>query len=335
MKKDTIDFVITWVDGEDPKWIQSKNEYLNELMVDSKLDSRSNRYRDMDVLKYWFRGVEKNAPWVNKVYFVTCGQKPDWLNENYEKLVLVNHSDYIPKEYLPTFNSNAIEIYMHRIKGLSNKFVYFNDDMFLMNKVSPCDFFKNDIPCDSMAFHPIEPLYNDKKFYITLCNNIEIINKYFDFKNYIKKNISKVFSIKQGSHLPITLALACLSSFRGFYTYHSPIPYLKDTFEEVWKNESEVLTSTLSSRFRDNENNINHWLFQFWQFASGNFYQRRSSFGKYIEISDECIDKELLFGKSKTLCINDSDEECDFEKAKNRLKELFEKKYPQKSKFEK
>lgn len=70
----------------------------------------------MGYLKYWFRGVEKYAPWVHKIYFVTCGQKPDWLNENHDKLVLVNHEDYIPHEYLPTFSSHTIELNFHRIK---------------------------------------------------------------------------------------------------------------------------------------------------------------------------------------------------------------------------
>ena len=102
-----IDFVIPWVDGSDLEWRKNKNKYSGK--IDEPVDITDARYRDWDILKYWFRGVEKYAPWVHKIYFVTCGQKPDWLNENHDKLVLVNHEDYIPHEYLPTFSSHTIE----------------------------------------------------------------------------------------------------------------------------------------------------------------------------------------------------------------------------------
>ena len=97
-----IDFVVTWVDSDDPKWQQEKEKYSPEKSFSASVDNRKERYRDMGTLKYFFRAIDKYAPWVNKVYFVTCGQKPQWLNENCEKLVLVNHSDYMPEEYLFT-----------------------------------------------------------------------------------------------------------------------------------------------------------------------------------------------------------------------------------------
>ena len=114
-----IDFVITWVDGNDLEWKREKVARLGHTDMDISVnaDDRKERYRDWDNLRYWFRGVEKYAPWVHKIYFVTCGQKPDWLNENHDKLVLVNHEDYIPHEYLPTFSANPIELNFHRIKA--------------------------------------------------------------------------------------------------------------------------------------------------------------------------------------------------------------------------
>ena len=147
-----IDFVIAWVDGSDKTWQESKAKY------DTKNKNENNgvvRYRDWDELKYWFRGVEKYAPWVNKIYFVTCGQKPKWLDENNPKLVLVNHKDYMKEDYLPTFSANPIELNFHRIKGLSEHFVYFNDDMFIINPVKEEDFFKKGLPCDSYCESPL------------------------------------------------------------------------------------------------------------------------------------------------------------------------------------
>ena len=84
-----IDFVIPWVDGSDPKWIAEKDKFDTQIQEASTLDSSNAacRYRgDAHLLRYWFRGVEKCAPWVNKIHFVTCGQKPEWLNENHPKI---------------------------------------------------------------------------------------------------------------------------------------------------------------------------------------------------------------------------------------------------------
>lgn len=78
---------------------------------------------------------------MNKIYFVTWGHLPKWLNTNNEKLVIVNHKDFIPNE-TPAFNCNSIEPYIHKIKGLSEQFVYFNDDMFIGKNVKPTDFLK-------------------------------------------------------------------------------------------------------------------------------------------------------------------------------------------------
>src|SRR5690606_21274687 len=82
-----------------------------------------------------FRGVDKFAPWVRNIHFVTCGQQPDWLDTSHPKLRMVNHKDYIPNQFLPCFNSSLIEIYLHRIPGLAEHFVYFNDDFFIIKEL--------------------------------------------------------------------------------------------------------------------------------------------------------------------------------------------------------
>ena len=101
-----VDFVILWVDGNDPEWQASKAKYT----ADKGQDASANRYREWENLKYWFRGVEKFAPWVNNVYFVTCGHYPEWLNLEHPKLRFVRHEDFIPKECLPTFSSRPIDM---------------------------------------------------------------------------------------------------------------------------------------------------------------------------------------------------------------------------------
>lgn len=65
MEKDKIDFVLLWVDGSDPQWLEEKNKYSE---VKSNVNDDIVRFRDWDNLKYWFRSVEKYAPWVNKIF---------------------------------------------------------------------------------------------------------------------------------------------------------------------------------------------------------------------------------------------------------------------------
>ena len=111
MNNKKIDFVITWVDGNDVSWQKEKEKY--------SLTKEDVRFRDWDTLRYLFRGIEKFTPWVHKVYFVTWGHIPKWLNTTNPKLVIVNHQEFIPKKYLPTFNSHAIELNLHRWKQLT------------------------------------------------------------------------------------------------------------------------------------------------------------------------------------------------------------------------
>ncbi len=140
-----IDFVITWVDGQDKSWRRQRDSYSH---TEGEDDSEV-RYRDWGILRYWFRGVEQFAPWVRTIHFVTWGHLPIWLDMEHPKLHIVKHEEYIPKEYLPTFDSCVLEIHLHRIEGLSDHFVYFNDDMFLLRPLKPTFFFieENHVIC--------------------------------------------------------------------------------------------------------------------------------------------------------------------------------------------
>lgn len=120
-----MDFVLTWVDNHDEAWLSDYRKYRKE----GQSGTHAARFRDWENLRYWFRGVEQFAPWVDKIYFVTYGHLPSWLNTDHPKLKVVGHQDFIPSKYLPTFNSRTIELNLHRIHGLSSDFVYFNDDI--------------------------------------------------------------------------------------------------------------------------------------------------------------------------------------------------------------
>ncbi len=68
-----MDFVQLWVDSNDTEW---QAEFKRYAAINNG-DKRDVRYRDWENLKYWFRGIEKFAPWVERVHLVTCGHYPD------------------------------------------------------------------------------------------------------------------------------------------------------------------------------------------------------------------------------------------------------------------
>ncbi len=160
-----------------------KNSYQKN--DENKLINTESRYRDYDTLKFWFRSVEKYAPWVNKIFLITDNQVPDWIDPNNQKLKLINHDDYINKEYLPTFNSNVIELSVGNIEELSENFVLFNDDTFLNDFVEPSYFFKNNKPRDLYAESPI--ISTKGSVAHAMVNDMEIINENFNKFKFYKK----------------------------------------------------------------------------------------------------------------------------------------------------
>ena len=324
--KEKIDFVIIWVDGSDEKWREEKAKYS----PNKNHDARDIRYRDWDNLKYWFRGVEKYAPWVNKIYFVTCGHYPDWLNKNNPKLVCIKHSDYMSKEYLPTFSANPIELNLHRIEGLSEKFVYFNDDMFIVNPVKETDFFKNGKPCAMAVFNPI--VASDEVFCQIINNDNLLLNRNFKKKEILKNN--KYLNLKYGKYNLMTLLCLPWNRIQGFYDSHSPNSFLKTTFEKVWEKEYELLDQTSKTKFRS-PYDVNQYIFKYWQFCEGNFYPSKLN-SKFCKISDN-IDYACNLIKSKKykmICLNDGGVINDFEQAKQKINQSFEEKLSKKSSFE-
>lgn len=334
MRSNAIDFVIAWVDDTDEKWLSEKAKYSN-----SDGDSRSIRYRDWGFLKYWFRSIEKYTPWVNKVYLVTAGQKPDWINVDCEKLVIVDHKDFIPKEYLPTFNSHAIELNLHRISGLSEQFVYFNDDMFVTSRMKPSDFFKNGLPCDSAILSPAIQDAKDAIGTVEL-NNMSVINTYFNKNAQISSNKLKWYSPKyQLSQSIKNILLKPWNSFTSFYEFHVANPFLKKTFEEVWKKEYDLLDDVCKRKFRDLKRDCNQWLMRDWQLASNAFVPKKTNTMNLFTISDtntaNICAKAIIRKKYQLICINDSKDLADFKTAKKIILDSFEKNLPDKSVFEK
>lgn len=328
-EKSEIDFVILWVDNSDPKWLEDRSLYQQD--EDRSQNRNDARFRDWGILKYWFRSVELYAPWVRKIHFVTCGHYPDWLNLEHPKLHFVKHEEFIPKEYLPTFSTRPIELNIHRIKGLSEQFVYFNDDMFVVAPVYPTDFFKKGLPRD-VAVRKFSTLYDIRHINI---NCIEIINKRFFFKYQFKENLWKWINYRYGWKCLWDLYFLPFGDFTGAYNAHVANAYKKEIFFEVWEKYGNELHNTCLHRFRS-KLDVNQWVFKFWQIVSGKFYPQWIFFGKYFLIDDvEGIQKILKQKRTKLICINDNESIRNIQELKERIIGIFQKVFPEKSSYEK
>ncbi|MCD8154315.1 MAG: Stealth CR1 domain-containing protein [Clostridiales bacterium] len=334
MDNTRIDFVLTWVDGNDADWLSLKSMYADNTKNNG---TSINRFRDGGYLEYWFRGVEKFAPWVNHIYFVTCGQYPKWLNLNNPKITLVRHSDYIPVQYLPTFNSNVIELFIHRIEELSENFVLFNDDMFLAAPVKKEDFFCGGKPCDAAILDLITSWDIRDVFPHTMLNNVSIINDCFNKYEILSTQRKKFFTLKYKRYLISNLLLSPFKKFPGFRDLHMPTSHCKSAYERIWQRFGAELCETAEHRFRST-GDLTHWLIKWWNYCEGEFQPRSTDWGKCFELGDipvETIKKSIRTGKYKAVCLNDSSMEIDFEKTKSEIREVFHEILPEKSLYEK
>lgn len=338
-KMTEIDFVVTWVDGSDPEWQRERLSYKDPEVIRSEqegnTDDGANRYRDWGLLKYWFRAVEKNAPWVRKVHFITWGHLPDFLNKNAPRLNIVRHGDYIPKEYMPTYSSHPIELHMHRIKGLTEQFVYFNDDMFLNSIVKPTDFFRKDKPCYEaveacIAADDINEIYPH-----IMLNNMCVINHRFNKRSVIKKHPFRWFNPVYGAGMIRNICLAPWGYFQNIMNRHLPVPLLRSTMERVWEQEYETLHKTSLNKFRS-ITDINQYLFRYFDIMEGNFVpKKQNGLAYHITSTDtSALEKDIIKGKHSMICVNDTASLEDVDTAEKNVQRAFEMRYPEKSSFE-
>ena len=302
-------------------------------------DAGAERYRDMGILKYWFRAVEVYAPWVNQIHFVTWGHLPQWLNTAHPKLHIVNHKDYIPQQYLPTFSSHPIELNMHRIPGLSEHFVYFNDDILLNAPASPDFFFRNDLPCDfayidNIFWERIDDVYAHTQF-----NETRMVSQHYPYIHSFFKHpfhyLNAAYPWK--ANLKNLLKLENRGYFPGFVDNHLANSYCKQTLADFWEKEGKALDQVSKAKFRT-PFDVSQRVFRYAQLASGRFFPvSRNSRGRYLNFSYpiDYVLATLNDSKVKMVCINDIPSDTSFEEAMEQIAAAYEKKLPNRSSFEK
>lgn len=325
-----VDFVLLWVDGNDPAW---RACFLQEQhRAGREADASAIRYRDWETLPYWFRGVERFAPWVRKIHLITWGHLPAWLDTRHPKLHIVRHEEFIPEAYRPTFNSNTIELNLHRIEDLAEEFVLFNDDTFLTSTCRKEDLFRGGLPCDMARLSLVQA----SSVGHTIYNNLALINALHP-RQSLTRHLGKWLSPRYGvGNLLKTLSLLPWSFFPGFYDHHLPQPYRKQQFCRAWEIWGEELDRSCRHPFRE-LSDLSHWLIRYDMLCRGEFHPRNLSDGKLRNLSDEelpTICREIEQGRWRLVCLNDHEAVADFERSKQQLQRAFERLLPEKSSYE-
>ena len=290
----------------------------------------------METMRYWFRGVEQFCPWVRTVHFVTWGHVPSWLNLNAPKLHVVKHEDFVPQEFLPTFNCNTLEVNLHRIPGLSEHFVSFNDDMYVTSPMRPEDFFQNGKPVDMLALQPVVANPQNPVMSHLFLNNALLLSRHFNKREVARSHPGLFFHVGYPPLYFFYNALEMLfPQTTGYYTSHQPATLLRSTYERVWELEPEEMLSTSSHRFRD-EDDVSIYVFQEWQKLEGSivprnvqrrfaYFQMDGDIGKAVA----CVKAQ----KKKIVCINDVPTE-DFDGRMAQILNAFDAILPNPSSFE-
>lgn len=291
-----MDFVIPYVNGLDPLWLEDYRKAVGGAAM-------TKRFRDWGTLKYVLRGVEQCMPFVDRVHLVVSrdSQVPEGFNT--KVLNVVTHDQIIPKEYLPVFNASAIEMFLYRIPGLSEKFIYSNDDIYPLKPMTEKMFFQGNKP----------------KIGFTRC-----FFAYGDFRKLIRDSDA------------LAREAAGLRKSRFFLRpQHICKGLLRSDCEAVVSKEEEKIFSTITPIRQ--VGNFNQYLFSNYSFYMG--HAVRSMFPKkHFSLATAEIGKICSMIERPTvplICINDVNfGEDKFHAYQQRLLESFEKRFPQKSKYE-
>lgn len=291
-----MDIVITYVDGLDPVWKKDYEQYTNTPIMQK-------RYRNWGLMPYLMRGIEVNMPFIRKVHLVVSheSQVPQWVNRNEVNVVL--HKDIIPKEFLPTFNSNTIEMHLHRIAGLDEEYIYFNDDIFPVAKCKADDFFRQGRGILGMSYHLLVTGMFKK-----ICRNSDSLAR---------------------------RALGLRKSWLFLRPQHICAPMLRSECETLYESMREEILATIS-RTR-NEKNVTQYLFTIYIYLKGKIINERISKSHFsVAIaSSKSICNAIENPRRKLICINDvkiSDER--YEEMHSMIHRAFENRFPRKSKYE-
>ncbi|USD41337.1 Stealth CR1 domain-containing protein [Vibrio sp. SCSIO 43135] len=339
-KTQPIDVVLLWVDSNDPNWRRCLGMHSSQKI---DISNSTSRFRCWNSLNYIFRAFDTFIPWVNKVHFVTYGHLPSWLNIDHPKLNVVNHSDIFPKSHLPSFNSNAIEVNLNKIPSLSERFILFNDDTFVLaplprerffNGGKPVDFLEQGIKRKGWLYRLVKR--KNLLSTSTINNNIEIINGMSSFSSldpdiYLSERYSARTRAKNWFFKKL------YKEYSWFKLNHVPQPHLKSTIDDLWVSHPAVLNRTSSNRFRS-ESDTTQYLFRYLNLVRGDFIPSKLEDTLSININSSKDISRLInrLDGINLLSITDTEKLMgeDFEKATLLWRSYLDSILPHKSTFE-
>lgn len=309
-----VDLVYLWVDGNDPVWQAKHNALIGKTEESSPINCKG-RYANNDELKYSLRSVEMYAPWIRKIFIVTDNQVPEWLDISNTKVKIIDHKDIMPAESLPCFNSALIEHFLYKIPGLAEHFLLANDDMYLNKAVTVDDFFtKEGFPIIRLGRRPF------RKF------------RWFWRVNVRKKPLKNYsFTIARASQLVD-------DKYGVYYTgmpHHNIDSYLKSDMQRVVEDYfRDEFAANNKNRMRSNDD-IQRILFSYTALALKRgklrYVTRKESM--HVEIQKERHYRRLEKFRPMFFCMNDSEYAKDEDR--KTAKEYLERRFPDKSEFEK
>lgn len=273
-----IDAVYTWVDGADMAWLERKSAALAALgIVTEDAATSAARFRNRDELRYSLRSIDMHGPWIRNIYLITDQQVPAWLDINHPRVRVVDHTEIFGMSgSLPTYNSHAIESRMHHIEGLSEHFLYFNDDIFLGRPVQPSLFYLS----NGQAKHftssnaiPMSPITEGDEFSrMAAKNNRELIQQMFgrtlvnsfvhaphplrrsvmfDLETHFPEAMARTAHAQLRSPTDVSTA-SSLHHYFGYYTERSVPGGLSAGFVNVGLSEQlKKLNTLLTARSND------------------------------------------------------------------------------------
>ena len=320
-----IDIVYLWVDGNDPEWRAKRNRYMNigEFAGQGRVEAR---WIDNQELRYSLRSVEMYAPWIRRIFIVTDNQCPAWLNRNHPKIQIVDHSEILPSEALPNYNSTAIESCIYRIEGLSEHFLFSNDDMLLSAPVTPATFFTAD-------GRPI----------------IRLNGSRFNRRKALRRGDNYSMMLR---HMQDKVATMCDRKIH-FAPHHNIDAYRRSDFAHCIEIADQAWTQTTLHRFR-HDNDMHRSFMSYYALATGRGVLRKVGRYNGVEgvrehlkswlqgcyhsdsrcIPVQCPDYDAVFRKYNPLmfCMNDGEGTTDDDR--RRMVEFLNRKFPDKSTFE-
>lgn len=172
-----IDVVYTWLQQPSEAEFRKLESYCGNI------PGGMQRFRNMGTFRLSLRMLEKNMPWVRKIFIVTPdGTAPAWLNRNRPEIEVVDEKTlFSRKTDLPVHNSQQVETHLHTIPGLAERFIYFNDDMFASRPLQPSFFFYQ---C-WQAY-----LQNEKQVRQTNCPATELA-----FSSFTRQSVGRAYSV--------------------------------------------------------------------------------------------------------------------------------------------